>query len=370
MGKFLKVLVIILLPLSLAVLVLASLLFGKRELLKGRTQKLEKAVIALGATIEEGPAVLDEKPDYPARDISPVTSQPIDTPEISEFWDNYAAELEAQDQPMLDLKKKSDELTQYYKLDPITRKPQRDGRGYKVVKGEGTMQGVLTDLLQKAGEQYSRLTKTRQQLQTVREELVSTIQELNREKRRLRTSLKTIEELEAKIEELNGQVRSLTQKVRELDDEVLTLKDQIAEQKNQIAALNEESQQKDKEIKRLADLVEKLRGETRTTPGGPMGVLEQPIEPGIKGSVAAVSEEWNFVAIQLSDEFMREILGPDMSRDLPGNIQLMIRRGGGTEQFVTKVRLLQVRRARKLGIADIMPEWQQAPVQEGDVVFY
>ena len=56
MAKLLKVLVIILLILSIVALSLGSMLFMKREILKGRTRKLENAVMALATTIEIGRA--------------------------------------------------------------------------------------------------------------------------------------------------------------------------------------------------------------------------------------------------------------------------------------------------------------------------
>ena len=42
----------------------------------------------------------------------------------------------------------------------------------------------------------------------------------------------------------------------------------------------------------------------------------------------------------------------------------------GEETFVTKVRLIQVNKAEKRGICDILPDWQQLPVEQGDVVFF
>ena len=51
MAKALKPLVIILLLLSITSLTLGILLFGKREVLKGRTQKLEQSVLALASSL-------------------------------------------------------------------------------------------------------------------------------------------------------------------------------------------------------------------------------------------------------------------------------------------------------------------------------
>ena len=97
MGKLLKILVVLLLLLSIGALVLGMMLFNKRELLKGRTQKLENAIVALGTAIEAEAPVLEEVPEFEARDISRVEAEPLDTPDLSPFWDDYKAELEVAD---------------------------------------------------------------------------------------------------------------------------------------------------------------------------------------------------------------------------------------------------------------------------------
>jgi len=86
MGKFLRVLVILLLLLSIGALWVGCLLFQKRELLKGRTQKLENYIVYLGKTIEEKPAELKEKPEYPSRDVSPLNPEILENPDRSPFW--------------------------------------------------------------------------------------------------------------------------------------------------------------------------------------------------------------------------------------------------------------------------------------------
>ncbi|MDD4736918.1 MAG: hypothetical protein PHP44_12540 [Kiritimatiellae bacterium] len=51
MGKMIKPLVVVLLVLSIGSLILGSMLFGKRELLKGRAQKLEAGVAAIAKSV-------------------------------------------------------------------------------------------------------------------------------------------------------------------------------------------------------------------------------------------------------------------------------------------------------------------------------
>ena len=44
--------------------------------------------------------------------------------------------------------------------------------------------------------------------------------------------------------------------------------------------------------------------------------------------------------------------------------------GDGSDTFVTKVRLVQIKRDKNLGVADILTQWQQEPIKKGDVIFY
>jgi cytochrome d ubiquinol oxidase subunit I len=57
MGKFLRVLVVIIFILTIASLTLATMLFFKRELLKGRTNKLEKGLESISLLLENEPPV-------------------------------------------------------------------------------------------------------------------------------------------------------------------------------------------------------------------------------------------------------------------------------------------------------------------------
>ena len=377
MTKLLKAMVFVLLILGITALVFATLLFSKRELLTGRARKLENAIIAIGTTIEAEPAAGDIKPSYPAKDISEVTSEELDTPRLSSFWDSYEHDLELLDQPTLNVGKQRTELMLYYKVDPITGKPERDIQGLKITSGPGTMQGVLDDILGKSEEQLNRLNTTRQQLTDVRAELVATITELNDLKRSHRTALRKIEDLEAEIVQHKAEIASLKQDIAQLEEEKRGLEDQIAEQRRQIELLEDEKAERDLTIERLrADLkkFEDMISQPADSSGtGAMkaaaGTFTGQVDPGEKGHVLAVDAQWNFVVVELTDAFLGELLS-DEDGGIP-QLDLMIKRmAGGEETFVTKVRLIQVNKAEKRGICDILPDWQQLPVEQGDVVFF
>ena len=143
MGKFLRVLVIFIFLLSIGALVLGCMLFLKRELLKGRTEKLEKAMMALGPFIEaKAPTAPTEDP-YPERDVAECTDEVLQNPDRKDFWSTYKRELEEISEVPVDLQPRTRELRTYYKRDPITEEIMLDDFGRKRTDGEGTMQAVL-----------------------------------------------------------------------------------------------------------------------------------------------------------------------------------------------------------------------------------
>jgi len=241
------------------------------------------------------------------------------------------------------------------------------------------MQNVLNDVLAKAGDQYNRLNKTRQQLADVRVELVDAVKELNDRKKNLRDSLKVTKEMRERESPLTQRIAEITTRVEQLQEEKQTIENRILDQKDQIARITEQGTTKDAIIDQLKLEIAKLReggGSIIPDARGPsIGAhtsetpVQGPVLPtGTKGMVAAVNDEWNFVVLDLSQDFLLELMGEDLSSFVP--VDLMIKRASGPDTFVTKVRLMQVKADSLLGIADVLTPWQQAPVRAGDIVFY
>ncbi|MCX7591916.1 MAG: hypothetical protein N2255_09855, partial [Kiritimatiellae bacterium] len=109
-----------------------------------------------------------------------------------------------------------------------------------------------------------------------------------------------------------------------------------------------------------------------SSPQAALQQLAAKIEPGNKGQVVAVEQAWSFAILELSDAFLKEILGADLSGPVP-QLELLVKRPGlpgSPDQFVTKVRLVQIKRPERLAIADILTDWTQVPLKEGDLVFF
>lgn len=372
MATFLKVLTVFFLILTIGALVLGIHLFEKRELLKGRTQKLEKAIIALGTVtedVDDEAMVAEAKKDYPAKDVSDCRAEILETPELSKFWDTYQAQFEFQPSTFLNLgtPEKKIELMTYYKRDPVTQKIIYDEFGRPVTDGPNTMQSVIDLLQKKQREQLKRLNDTRDQLKKLREEYVLTVIELNKWKRELRERLVEIVQLKQKIAELEAKIRELEAKIQQLENEKKALEEEVQELRRQITELNDIIANKDILIKNQSNEIARLKGIIAGAEG-PIVSIDLP--PGQKGAVVSVNEDWNFVVVELTDECMKQLLGDDLQRPLP-TAEFWVRRRISEERdaIMGRVRLREIRREKKLGIADVLLQYKQGPLLIGDVVF-
>jgi len=375
MAKLLRVLTVILLLLSIGTLVLGSLLFAKRELLKGRTQKLENSMIELAAFLEAADSEPREN-TFTAKDESEVRADLDSEIDYSDFWASYKAHLEDPEQPLLSIRR--DDLMRFYKRDPITLKVEKDAMGYPVTTGKGTMDATLRNILASADLQLTRLNDTRLQLQGVRQELVTTIEELNSRKGTLREKLVHINDLNGTISQLEGKVARLEDDIENLTEEKRELEDEVAAQQVTITDLNEQVTLRDETIEDQRTEIEKLRLALQRE--GPRITGEAPMvtkffEPGEKGRVVAVNKDWNYIILGMNDSFMREMekFQTAMSKETaPGvpAIEFFVKRGRNFKTFVSKIKLVQIKKREKLAIADVMVEWQQLPLAKGDVVFY
>jgi prefoldin subunit 5 len=376
MRKVIGILVIILFLLSIGALILGNSLFGKRELLKGRTQALETAVNKIGKVIEAEAPVAPEAnaDDFPQKDISPCKAEPLDKPEFSNFWQKYKRELEAVDLPLINMETNRMSLMNLYRRDPVTGEIMKDpATGYPIKNGEGTMASVLDDfLIKKASEQLDRLNDTRQMLKDTRVELTDTIREVNKLKPELRGKLKDIEDLKTQAEGLKKDIKTRDETIDGLKIEKKDLEDKANQAKADMAKMQEVIDEKDTTIKQLEKKLSTVNtpvvGTSTPSPDG--GPALPPWKPslGQKGKVLQVNPEWNFIIVELSDEFIAE--SEAAGRPDPAGIELFVKRLGKTEQLVSKIRLSQVKKAQKLAIGDNLSSWQQMPIKEGDVLFF
>lgn len=381
MGKLLRVLVVIILVLGGLALALSIMLFGRRELLIGRTWTLEEQVIRIAKTLEAQDPADQPQPSLPGRDVSSVTSRELDNPELSTFWDTYAHKLEQDNLPTLDIstQEKRLQLRSFYRyengpdgkprkvIDPLSGKPS--------TKGAGTMAELLDQVFERAKAQNALLNRVRAELKKVRVELADTITDLNAVKKQGRTDKKTIDALRADVARLEDEKRALERKIERLEQEKKELAAELAEAKAEIAKLKEEIESLKKTVQTQDKKIKELIGIINRPVTGTDGVsreMTSKLSPGDKGKIVSADGTLKFVVIELSDAFMIEMLGPGRDQPLP-QIEMMVRRPGmksAAGDFVARIRLKQVIRDQNLVIADTLIDWEQVPLEKGDVVFF
>ncbi len=380
MNIALRILVIIVLVLNIVSLVFAAMLNGKRSLLLERASLLRTEVARISKTLEaRDPAEPANPAVHPAKDIAQVTDVAQENPETSNFWETYEQKYETADpENRMDVDSTSDkrqQLDAYYKMGP-DGKPELDAYGNKITEGQGTMREVLKQIYDRAVAQKNNLNKTRDQLVKVREELVSTIDELNTVKQAARRDKATITEQKEQIAKLESDIAEKTQRISTLEQRMKELEVELGDAKEQTAAAIEKFEVASNEIVALKAALDKALKELRSRPnvgssvgGGSAGLN---LTAGLKGKVVKADNEFMFTLLELSPETMKELLGENGDQPLPP-VDMIVRRtgfDGPAKDFVTRVRLRQPLKGKNIVVADILGDWQQAPVQTGDTVFF
>jgi len=166
----------------------------------------------------------------------------------------------------------------------------------------------------------------------------------------------------------------LNAEIARLKDNIAQLEDTIREREREIAVLTEKLADRDLEIKNLKEHIRKLEIEIRriTQPGS--GGIDTAIvlKEGMKGKVVSVDNKWKFVILELTDEFIDELtresrIGLDLTQlKLQFDLIRPKDKGGA---YVSRLRLREAKVDEKIGIADILVDWQQLPINQGDEAY-
>jgi hypothetical protein len=369
MKKALVVLLTFQLILSVVVLYFGTALYRNRELLKGRTQKLERALVAVASTLETPSQEPAANPAYPARDIDPTTTGIIPSPRGSDFWTRYRPEREQTSRRTLDLRNKAAQFACYYRIDPVTGAPLRDPlTGARLTEGPGTLQEILTEVTERSLDQLNGLNDTRDQLRTTREELVASVTDLNGRKQELRTALKTVGDQNEAIAKLHTDLRERDGKIADAERHMLELNDTVRQDQVALAMRDEEIQDLTRDVTILTDKLSK------TAVGSPPGTTPAAaafLSRGPVGTVTVVNDEWNFVVVALNEKFLAQYDELIRKSPVEPSVEFTIKRGNGAEgRFVTKSHLNWVSLKQGLAVADLMDNWRQGDVRSGDQLLF
>jgi len=379
MAKVLRVLVVIILVLSAVSLFFAIKLFEKRELLTRRNSVLEEQFIKVAKTIEATDAPDADAPGV-TKDISEVSDRELTNPEKQAMLEAYPIKLEQQNLPTLDFgnTEKRLQLRSFfavgaegnYVLDPVDNKP--------ATKGPGTMQELMDQLFERAKAQQASLNKTRAELTKMREQFTGSVDEINRLKTDGRAAKVELKGEKEKVAALTTEKEELETRVTKLNAEKKEISAELADAKNSIETLNEDKVTLTEDLAKLRDQFEELKKKwagKSSAPGASMqdqGMATTAPSAGDKGKIIEANDELKFAIIELSEDAIAELLGPERQNALP-QLEMNVRRTGrqsAAGEFVTRIKLRQAVRGKNFVVADILNDWQQAPVEKGDVVFF
>ncbi len=250
MKMAMQVVVVVLLLLSGAALVMGLILFQQREMLKGRTLKLEAAIKQVAGTLEAG--------------------------------DDSDQKLVIPD----------DQLKTY---------KQKPG-------GPAAMDIPLNRLGLAAKDQLGRLNGTRATLKDTRETLAKTEDELRITQTNLATAKAEIVSLNATVAARDATIVARDDTIKDLERDKIELNTKIEGQNTRIANLEAETNKFAEQVVGLETEVKKLKDDlARRTTG------DQPAVPvlakGQHGKVLYVDPEWNFLIISLSTEESQKNVG-------------------------------------------------------------
>ena len=376
MNKALHAIVYVILVLACAALYFEMNIFDKRNLQNDSITQLADYIVKISHTIEKADAPKTGTVPEARKDISSVEAKAVDTPETENLLEDYEAHLEEQN---LETFKWDDaekaQLRKIYLLDDDgKRMPDAANPGEYVMKGKGTAAELLEQLFDRAKAQQARLNTTRAELATVRAKLETLTADYNKLKPPARQSKIELEEMKGKLEEADkarqaavDQVAKIKGQIDDLNGEITSLKDEVSSAKDETEAAKEEIAKEKEKYEQLKKLFQQVQAQAQTPAPGQTGggTAVTTLTAGNKGKVVNVNNEYMFAVVEFSEEAIKELLGENKNNPLP-RLELGIRRG---DKYIGRLRLRQAVAGKNFVIADILGDWQQAPVEKNDAVF-
>lgn len=202
MAKALKVFIVLLLLLSIASLTLGIILFGKREILKGRTQKLEAAAQQVTRTLSAAkePFINDLGVALNAQNLATYETMDGELARVQKLVENRQLELE---NTYGDLKRTSDELATT-KDELAQTQDQLEQARQQIVQLNETVTQRNAEIARQT-EQIGQLEQDKAGLQVQIDDLNNTVAKMEDEQQDLRDKIVTLEQTVTDLEAQLGQ---------------------------------------------------------------------------------------------------------------------------------------------------------------------
>ena len=380
MNKAVHALIYVILAIAGVALYFEINLFDKKELLKDSNSQLRDCIVKLSSYIEA-----EDAKDDDANDPTPIANKddsPIEAQEVEDIvWDNllkeYPYKFEREGQKLLSWgSNESGQLRRLYFLDAEGNRVHDTANPDKFqTTGPNTASALIEVVVARARKQLETLNTTRDELRKMRVKLQELVAEYNKLPPQMRQDRITIEKKNKEIETLTGekaaledQLRKAKAEIEELKSEISSLKEELTAAKEETEAVKEDLEKEKKNVERLTNL---LKTQTATARAAPAGGGSGTMTSGDKGKVVKV--EPSFVVVAFENSAIDELLGADHSSVLPQLEMLLYRKVKGADGkenriVVGRIRLRQWTHGTNFVTADILADWLQTPVKEGDVV--
>ena len=379
MNKAVHALVYVILAVAGVALYFEMNLFEKKELLKDSNEQLRNCIVKLSSFIEaeDAPAA---KPIEVGIDKEPCEAREVDDPQLTQLLDDYHPEYEKAN---LTLLKWGDaqavQLRKLYDLDADgNKKPDPATPGKFISKGPGTAQELVDKITERASKQNEVLNKTRNELANLRGKLQTLAGEYNKLPKEVRLGKMELEKKEKELEKLTtekaaveDQLQKSKAEVEELKTEVTSLKEEVSAAKDETEAVKEDLNKAKETVVRLTNMLKTQSAPRAAASGSSAGGGQ--MTSGDKGNISAVDNERLYAVVKFEDAALDELIGAERNGALPPNEMLVTRAAKGADgkdswKIVGRIRLRQWTPKTNLVTVDILPDWQQAPIEVGDVV--
>ena len=226
----------------------------------------------------------------------------------------------------------------------IAGKLHFEGLNQEQLKKPNEMETPLHQLAVAADNQYEELQSTKKDVENAKAELGKTKTELASTKTELTDAQAKATQAADQIEQKEAEMVQIKGKADQLEQDKTTLQGQIDDLNTKLVKSDED----------MRDLQDKLNScEKALAAAEPEGgqVL---VQKGLSGKIVVGNPDWNFVILDIGSD-----------KGLKPNADMMIHR---EDKLVGKVHVTSVE--KNMAIAEILRDWQQQPIREGDSVLF
>ena len=214
------------------------------------------------------------------------------------------------------------------------------------LKDPAAMDAALSQVAVAADIQFTELQDTKQDLATARQDLETAKLDLANTKTELEGAKAQVVEMTDKVAQKDAELAQSNGRITQLEQDKASLQVQIDDLNNQMVKAEEDTRDLKDQVATLDKIIKDMERE--------QGSQNVRIAPGTSGHILVVNPDWNFVILDIGAE-----------SGLVPTAEMLVHR---SDSLVGKVRISSVK--ENMAIAEIVTDWEKAPIQEGDRVLF